>query len=501
VALVGKTELRGRKTSKTAAEKAAEKAITDARAGQQAIGGLTVGTYLTEQWLPGKRKLRPSTRARYEQFVRLYLVPYLGELPLVALQGHHIDTMFRRIEETNDTRRNPVGPATLADIRDCLRAALNHALRQRMVQYNAAVGIEVPEHDAPEVEPWEAEEVGTFLDEASTERLAVMWELIALHGLRRGEACGARWTDLDDLAGVLHVRQQITDSGGQPGVWPPKTRSGKGKVDIDAATLGGLLAHRLQQDSEREELGDVWDNGVLPDQHGNPVQLRDLMFTRPGGLYLDPQWVTRRMGLIARRAGLLATIRKDAKAGARTVYVGKLYAEPAGAWTLYVDRESTGQVTVTGIDRRSGSAAWLTLAEPLPGDVAAGAELGRGLLSRRRLHDLRHASASIQLDEGVDLALVSKRLRHSSPAITSKLYVHLLRSTGQRAAETVARAVPRRTPRAHRVPIKPGPDAKRAAPGGGLPGQRPVRDHPKRMTNAEDAGFEPGGEPTGDDRP
>jgi len=88
--------------------------------------------------------------------------------------------------------------------------------------------------------------------------------------------------------------------------------------------------------------------------------------------------------------------------------------------------------------------------------IPSGAELGRGLLSRRRLHDLRHSSASIQLQEGVDIEIVSKRLGHSSSSITSALYAHLTPSAGRRAAEAVSRAVPLPPPCAHPVPI--GPD-------------------------------------------
>ncbi|WP_241831970.1 hypothetical protein [Parafrankia soli] len=51
----------------------------------------------------------------------------------------------------------------------------------------------------------------------------------------------------------------------------------------------------------------------------------------------------------------------------------------------------------------------------------------------------------------MDLALVSKRLGHSSSSITANLYVHLLRSAGQQAAETVAAAIPRPAPRGHPV--------------------------------------------------
>src|SRR5262249_33443557 len=141
------------------------------------------------------------------------------------------------------------------------------------------------DHGQPELEPWEADEVGMFLDEASSDRHAAMWELIALHGLRRGEACGCDWPGLDDEASVLTITQQITGDAGNLGVWPPKTKSGKRKIDLDGMTLGSLLVNKIQQDAERELVGPGWDNGTLPDEHGRPVKLTGLMFTRPDGRY------------------------------------------------------------------------------------------------------------------------------------------------------------------------------------------------------------------------
>jgi hypothetical protein len=61
-----------------------------------------------------------------------------------------------------------------------------------------------------------------------------------------------------------------------------------------------------------------------------------------------------------------------------------------------------------------------------------------------RLHDLRHGQASLMLAAGVPLAVVSKRLGHSSVAITSDTYSHLLEGVGREAAERAAALVPRR---------------------------------------------------------
>ncbi|MFC1468826.1 tyrosine-type recombinase/integrase [Rhodococcus qingshengii] len=60
-----------------------------------------------------------------------------------------------------------------------------------------------------------------------------------------------------------------------------------------------------------------------------------------------------------------------------------------------------------------------------------------------RLHDLRHGQASLLLAAGIDLTIVSKRLGHSSIAITADTYCHLLAGVDSKAAEAAAGLVPR----------------------------------------------------------
>jgi integrase len=444
VPLVGKTQLRGSGfDTDEDATRDAETHLSKIRAGRKHLGTLTTGDYL-DQWLDGKRRLRPSTYRSYSGHIRLYLRPLLGAVPLAALDKTHIDAAYRQIENNAANKRQPPGPATIARVHATLRAALNDAVDNRRLDFNPAARVELPEHQAAEIEPWEAHEIGRFLDEAAGDPLGVMYELMALTGLRRGEACGATWDGLDEATGVLTIRQQIVEYGGQFGVWPPKTRSGKRKIDLDATLLGALALHRISQDTARHEAGGRWINGSLPNQNGKPVTLTNLIFTRPDGRHLDPQYVSTHMQVIARRVGLCTPVSRDAPAGSTTIDVGQRHQEPEGTWTVYRDREPIGQITVTGCIRRRGAGGRLGLASPLTLDLHKGDELGNDLLSRRRLHDLRHSSASIQLDQGIDLTLISKRLGHSSTTITGTLYAHLLRSTGQRAAETVANAIPRR---------------------------------------------------------
>ncbi|MBA2326572.1 MAG: tyrosine-type recombinase/integrase [Actinobacteria bacterium] len=44
---------------------------------------------------------------------------------------------------------------------------------------------------------------------------------------------------------------------------------------------------------------------------------------------------------------------------------------------------------------------------------------------RIRLHDLRHSAATVMLEQGVPLKVVTERLGHSSTRVTSDLYQHV----------------------------------------------------------------------------
>ena len=68
----------------------------------------------------------------------------------------------------------------------------------------------------------------------------------------------------------------------------------------------------------------------------------------------------------------------------------------------------------------------------------------RAGLPAMTFHGLRHQQASLQLAAGTPLAVVSKRLGHSSVSVTDDIYSHLLRSTEHDAANNAASLVPAR---------------------------------------------------------
>jgi integrase len=55
--------------------------------------------------------------------------------------------------------------------------------------------------------------------------------------------------------------------------------------------------------------------------------------------------------------------------------------------------------------------------------------------TRCRVHDLRHAAASLAFAEGASVKEVQEMLRHSRESTTSNIYVHLLKSVRRGTAD------------------------------------------------------------------
>lgn len=57
------------------------------------------------------------------------------------------------------------------------------------------------------------------------------------------------------------------------------------------------------------------------------------------------------------------------------------------------------------------------------------------------LHGLRHTWATLALQEGIDIKIVSDRLNHSSTHITREIYTHVTPPMQSDAADRVARQI------------------------------------------------------------
>lgn len=252
---------------------------------------VTVGQWL-DVWMEMRSPLMSfSTRRLYAQHIHDYLKPHLGRVPLRDLTIGKTQAMFTsRMRTRAAVGELPLSGATLQRIRGVLRAALNGAIRRGLIEQNPARWVELPSGrrsravvwTEPRVAQWRATgersrvavwtvpQTITFLAAIRNHPLYVLYLLVTLLGLRRGEAAGLRWCDFDLDARVVTVSHQAQDHNGRTVICPPKTPGSVRAIALDhylVAAVRQLRAVRLAGLPP----GAVLTGFLFTNRHGNPL--------------------------------------------------------------------------------------------------------------------------------------------------------------------------------------------------------------------------------------
>jgi integrase len=176
-------------------------------------GGRMTGAELAAHYGRSERYLPQPSRRRS--------IPQEG-LP-VGWCGRHgsvggpIDTLYGELLERGSAKgRGRLSPRTVRYLHTILRKALSDAVRKDMLIRNVAELVTPPSHTAaraPEFQAWTPVELRFFLASVAEHTHGAMFRLLGLGGLRRGEACGLRWTDVDLEKGSLVVRHTLDTYG------------------------------------------------------------------------------------------------------------------------------------------------------------------------------------------------------------------------------------------------------------------------------------------------
>jgi integrase len=293
--------------------------------GDPAVRMLTVGDWLAH-WLASRTSPATSTMRGYTAHVRLYLAPCLGPVLLSELSVAHVQAMFTAIIRQHQALGTAVTAATLNRIRATLRAALNAAVRRGLIADNPASRAELPrarrpravvwtparvEHwrrtgEHPTVAVWTAAQTAEFLRASEDDRLYAAYHLIALRGLRRGEAAGLRWCDVDLDGKTAVISQQLQQYDGHLMVCPPKTPHSTRVIALDHTTVTALSAHQQRQVGEQAA-------------YGPGYRASGYVFTSLNGDPMAPDRLTRAFKKLVTDAGLPPIRQHDLRHGAATL--------------------------------------------------------------------------------------------------------------------------------------------------------------------------------------
>jgi integrase len=177
------------------------------------------------EWQEAERhRLRPTTLARDQAYLRCHILPEFGDVPLGRLRHQQVQAWVNELSAS-------YAPATVHKCCQILRKAIGAAVRSRLIASSPCDGLQLPKIEREEMRfltPPEIERLADGIDP----RYRAFVLLGAYGGLRLGEMTGLRWARVDLLRRRLEVVEISYEIAGTIGFGPPKTRAARRSVSV-----------------------------------------------------------------------------------------------------------------------------------------------------------------------------------------------------------------------------------------------------------------------------
>ena len=214
---------------------------------------MTLGEWM-DKWLDEYMifAIRESTLDSYRNITKNQVKKHIGHKPLSSLTTADIQRFYNKIKKEGRMKPKRDGSYELADsmvrkIHMMLHEALDTAVRERLIAKNPTNGTTIPKTNYPEKQILGDEQLETFLEEIKKEEYWCDFFYVEIMvGLRRGEICGLKWSDIDFSANKLRVERSVgIKKGGGIIIGETKTNTGIRTI-IMPPSVSEVLQRRKQ---------------------------------------------------------------------------------------------------------------------------------------------------------------------------------------------------------------------------------------------------------------
>lgn len=245
------------------------KYLSDVYSGAAAIPSAMDFEQMSEIWLKAiKGDVAPSTYDGYRRIVKKHLAPVFGNMKVQDIKRPYLRKYITTMAQQGSARR------TIEQHRSVLLGIFSEAIDYGFIYINPAVGLKIPKtaKRAKSIMLYGREMLMEFLQLIKGKSIALMVLLCLYHGLRRGEACGLKWIDVNWVTGVIEIQRQRIAINGSVEDRPLKTDNAYRKLQLTPETMDALSAEYRKQQKNKEVLGaDYHDAGyVLVHNNGQP---------------------------------------------------------------------------------------------------------------------------------------------------------------------------------------------------------------------------------------
>ena len=195
---------------------------------------MTLGEWL-DKWLDEYMifTVRESTLDSYRCLTENQVKRFIGEKQLSSLTTAELQKFYIKIKNEGRVKPTREGSYELADsmvrkIHMMLHEALDTAVSERLIAKNPTIGTTIPKNNYPEKQVLGNEQLETFLEVIKHEEYwCDFFYVEVMTGLRRGEICGLKWSDIDFEDKKLRIERSVAvKKGGGVSIGETKTQTG-----------------------------------------------------------------------------------------------------------------------------------------------------------------------------------------------------------------------------------------------------------------------------------
>lgn len=274
-----------KKKSGFTTEKAALKALLEVKAAtlrgevkRVEHDQLTVGQWLDIWFNSHKDNWKITSRKQREMAIRLQFKPLLGHYKLQTLDR----TTYQR--EFINVLKKKYKSSTVELFHRLFKIAINAAVEDEILTRNRFTKIKVIDNDTVEEEKenfFTPEQLKTFLEVAKREENITNYTFVltvAYTGMRRGEAFGLQWKNIDFHKKTVTIERTRDNKG----VRTPKTKNSYRTILIDDVLINQLKVYRTWCKEIMLSFGYKWseDSFVFTSyQTGQPLTDTSILYT------------------------------------------------------------------------------------------------------------------------------------------------------------------------------------------------------------------------------
>jgi integrase len=238
---------------------------------------MLVGDYL-DKWLDRQKlERKASSYDTYRKIVMGKLDPWFGKMKLTELKRKHVRDKLAAY---------PAGNKTLGNIQSVLRAALDAAVDDELLEVNPLAGYTYRKkaaatHEHDEIDPFDRDEQAAILAALEGQGRNLV-QFAFWTGLRTSELVALDWGDVDFLRGVVRVARAQTQHADEAEA--TKTSAGRREVKLLQPALEALTAQKAHTYLKG---GEVFQNPQTLERWAGDQPIRKTLW----------QWAIKRAGV------------------------------------------------------------------------------------------------------------------------------------------------------------------------------------------------------------